>query len=121
MDNVTVVDSKNWEPVSRAGLSIALSREPETFHGASYFDLAAEVELGNIVPNPHPADISLAITYTSSYARRGERIAGNPLPERGYIPHAYMSIFRYTLVKLHRARQVRDMLAVLHLPVMASN
>lgn len=121
MDTATVIDTKNWEPVSKAGLTIALSREPETFHGDSFFDLAAEAEMKILVPKPHPADVRLAIMYTSSFARRGERQAGNPLPERGFVPHNYMDIYRYSLCKLNRARQVRDMQAAMHTPVVESN
>ena len=112
------VDLKQWSLVS---LPTALTVYGEAWHGLSWFDTAAEEELRRLVPNPHPVDVRMAIGYTSSYARRGERLAGNPLPERGYIPPAYMSIFRYTLVKLYRMRQLRDMLAAVRSPLVSAN
>lgn len=83
----------------------------EEWHGTSFFDEAAEDELRRLIPNPNPADVRMAIQYTSSYARRLARVAGEPLPERGFVPAACMSIFRYNLMKMFRARQMLDMMS----------
>ena len=90
-----------------------------TFEGQTYFDYAAELHMSGY--DYHPADVALARLYASSYARKCERVAGNPLPQRGEIPAAYASIFRYALTKQRQARQAREMEALMHLPVMHLN
>lgn len=86
-----------------------------------FFDREADAIVEATVPNPHPALVRMAVSFTHALARRCALAAGEPPPKRGEFGTEYMSVFRGHLCRLHLAAQQASMQAATRPPVVYAN